>query len=81
MISPVVAFASSPLPAPLLFGIPSGWEAIIILLVILLLFGRKLPTMARSLGQSFTEFKKGLREEDAAGELSEGTAQDGSAKE
>ena len=44
------------------FGIPNGWEWIIILLVVLLLFGNRLPTMARSLGSGITEFKKGLKD-------------------
>jgi sec-independent protein translocase protein TatA len=50
-------------------GLP---EIIIILAVVLLLFGAKrLPEMARSLGRSSKEFKKGLKEgedEDAAEE-------------
>jgi sec-independent protein translocase protein TatA len=38
-------------------------ELIIILAIILLLFGsRKLPDLARSLGKSSKEFKKGLQE-------------------
>jgi sec-independent protein translocase protein TatA len=41
-----------------------------ILLVILLIFGRRLPEVARSLGKSLTEFKKGVREaQDAKDEL------------
>jgi sec-independent protein translocase protein TatA len=43
-------------------GIPNGMEWIIILVVILLLFGHRLPTMARSLGSGITEFKRGLKE-------------------
>jgi sec-independent protein translocase protein TatA len=41
-----------------------GWtEILIILLVILLLFGAKrLPELARALGQSLKEFKKGKDE-------------------
>ena len=38
-------------------------ELIIILVIVLLLFGaKKLPEMARSLGKSQREFKKGMRE-------------------
>ncbi len=40
-----------------------GWELIIVLVVILLLFGaRKLPDLARSLGASAKEFRKGIEE-------------------
>ena len=42
---------------------PQGPELIIILVVILLLFGgAKLPKLARSLGQAQNEFKQGLKE-------------------
>ncbi len=38
-------------------------ELILILVIVLLLFGaKKLPEMARSLGKSSREFKKGMRE-------------------
>ncbi|MDH3498872.1 MAG: twin-arginine translocase TatA/TatE family subunit [Acidimicrobiia bacterium] len=41
----------------------SGWELVIILVVLLLLFGaRKLPDLARSLGASAKEFRKGIEE-------------------
>lgn len=43
-------------------GIPNGLEWLIILLVVLLLFGHRLPGMARSLGSGITEFKRGLKE-------------------
>jgi len=40
-----------------------GWEWVIVVLAILLLFGSKrIPDLARSLGQSIREFKKGARE-------------------
>jgi sec-independent protein translocase protein TatA len=41
-------------------------ELLIVLLVILVLFGgAKLPKLARSLGQAQSEFKRGLSEEEA----------------
>jgi sec-independent protein translocase protein TatA len=42
---------------------PSGTEWLIVAGVVLLLFGaKKLPELARSLGKSSREFKKGLQE-------------------
>jgi sec-independent protein translocase protein TatA len=39
------------------------WELLVILGIILLLFGgAKLPSLARSLGSSVNEFKKGMKE-------------------
>lgn len=43
----------------LAFGF-SGWEWLIILIVALLLFGRRLPDIMRGLGSSVKEFKKGM---------------------
>ena len=41
-------------------GLAGGWHWLIILFVVLLLFGNRLPSMMRSLGRGVTEFKKGL---------------------
>jgi sec-independent protein translocase protein TatA len=43
------------------FYMPGPWEIIIIVVVALLLFGRRLPEVGRSLGRGIVEFKKGLR--------------------
>jgi TatA/E family protein of Tat protein translocase len=44
-------------------SLPGGPELIIILVILLLLFGaRKLPELARSMGQASKEFKSGLKE-------------------
>ncbi|HUY89736.1 MAG TPA: twin-arginine translocase TatA/TatE family subunit [Pirellulales bacterium] len=37
-------------------------ELMIVAAIALLLFGNKLPSVARSLGKSVTEFKKGISE-------------------
>ena len=40
------------------------WQVLIVLFVVLLLFGSRLPSVARSLGRSLVEFKKGMKEID-----------------
>lgn len=45
------------------FSMPSGWEWIIILVVILLLFGgKKIPELMRGLGKGVRSFKQGMQE-------------------
>lgn len=41
------------------------WELVVILVIVLLLFGgKKIPEMMKGLGQGVSEFKKGMREGD-----------------
>lgn len=48
---------------PMLFAMPGGWEMMIIILVVLLLFGAKrIPELAKGLGRGIREFKDATRE-------------------
>lgn len=42
----------------------SPWHLMLVGVVALLLFGNRLPEVARSLGRSMNEFKRGLKEVD-----------------
>jgi len=51
-------------------SMPGTGEWMVILFIGLLIFGRRLPEVARSLGKSVNEFKKGLRDfQDSADEV------------
>jgi sec-independent protein translocase protein TatA len=43
------------------FGTPGPMEMIIIAVIVLLLFGNRLPSVMRSLGRGVVEFKKGVQ--------------------
>ncbi len=44
-----------------MFGMPGGIEWIIILIVALLIFGKRLPEVMKSMGRGIVEFKKGVK--------------------
>ena len=48
--------------APMAFiGMPGPFEMMIIAVIVLLLFGNRLPSTMRSLGRGIVEFKKGVQ--------------------
>ena len=52
MLKPTLAFSPGPM------------ELVIVLVIVMVLFGNRLPGTMRSLGQSLVQFKKGMREDD-----------------
>jgi len=57
------------------FGMPGGFEWLMVFLAVLLLFGAKrLPEIARSMGKASKEFKKARREfSDVANDVADDT--------
>ncbi|MBX3426614.1 MAG: twin-arginine translocase TatA/TatE family subunit [Pirellulales bacterium] len=53
------------MPALFAFFSPGPTQLIILGFIVLLLFGNRLPSVMRSLGEGVTEFKKGLKGDDA----------------
>ena len=48
---------------PLLFGSLGFWEIVLIVLVVILLFGgKKIPELMRGLGKGVKNFKEGLKD-------------------
>jgi len=47
----------------IILGMPGPWEIILIIVVVLLIFGgRKIPELMKGLGQGMKEFKKATKE-------------------
>ena len=46
----------------LALGMPGPFELIVIAFIGLLIFGKRLPNVARSIGKSIVEFKRGVRD-------------------
>jgi len=52
--------------------IPGGFELVLILAVVLLLFGgKKIPELAKGLGQGIKNFKKSVKDDDAPAETAD----------
>ncbi len=50
-------------------GMPSGMELLVIALIVLLLFGgKKIPELAKGLGNGIKNFKKAVKEDDEIAE-------------
>jgi len=47
----------------LAFGMPGGWELIVIILFVIIFFGaKKIPEIARGMGRGIREFKDATKE-------------------
>lgn len=58
----------------IILAIPNVWSIVIIVLVVLLLFGgRKIPELMRGIGQGMKEFKKATKDEDKNAKSKDGT--------
>lgn len=59
----------------LAFGMPGGWELIVIILFVIIFFGaKKIPEIARGMGKGIREFKDATKE--IKNEIDESATQD-----
>ncbi len=55
-------------------GMPSGWELLLVVGVIVLLFGgKKIPELAKGLGKGIKDFKQAVKEDEEASAKESGT--------
>jgi len=51
-------------------GMPGGWELILVVGIVILLFGgKKIPELAKGLGKGIKDFKKAIKEDDEVVEV------------
>ncbi|HCX24995.1 MAG: twin-arginine translocase TatA/TatE family subunit [Flammeovirgaceae bacterium] len=63
----------------LAFGMPGGWELIVIILFVIIFFGaKKIPEIARGMGKGIREFKDATKE--IKNEIDEAATDTGDAK-
>lgn len=59
----------------ILLGIPGTWQIVLIVLVVLLLFGgKKIPELMKGIGRGTREFKKGLNTDEEEDDSSKDVA-------
>ncbi|MEI6232765.1 MAG: twin-arginine translocase TatA/TatE family subunit [Planctomycetota bacterium] len=65
------------MPSLILANLESPWVILLLLVVVFMFFGHKLPEVARSLGSSVSEFKKGVKagEEEVAAQAKKDEAE------
>jgi sec-independent protein translocase protein TatA len=53
-------------------GIPGGWELVAIVVVVLVLFGgKKIPELAKGIGKGIKDFKHAVKEDEKEGQKEE----------
>lgn len=62
-----------------MFGMPGYWEIIAIVVVALLIFGPRIPKIARGIGGSITSFRQGVKEGDVREETDDAGSKEGKA--
>ena len=61
MFNVMINLPTSEFPLLAVFGMPGPMEMVIVLVIVLLLFGNRLPGAMKSLGHSFVAFRQGVK--------------------